>query len=208
MADRQQDNILQPNLPSVGIQGEIDIYPRLTKNSYLYLNVGYSPSAVFPSFRFGAEYYTMLGKSELEGSLGIRYLDFLSNIVTMYTGSIGYYWDSEYINFRPFFINDINGWGSTYNVLYRKFFSGKGDFIQLTFGGGVVPDERVFLLSNEIPDNNFRLDNQYVGVGYQKLVNQKFYSRVDLTITRQENFGLQNDYIYIFTLGLTLGYRL
>jgi len=208
VADRQQDNILQPNLPSVGIQGEIDIYPRLTKNSYLYLNVGYSPSAVFPSFRFGAEYYTMLGKSELEGSLGIRYLDFLSNIVTMYTGSIGYYWDSEYINFRPFFINDINGWGSTYNVLYRKFFSGKGDFIQLTFGGGVVPDERVFLLSNEIPDNNFRLDNQYVGVGYQKLVNQKFYSRVDLTITRQENFGLQNDYIYIFTLGLTLGYRL
>lgn len=203
VADRQQDNFA-----SMGIQGEIDIFPRISKNSYMYLNVGYSPSAIFPSFRFGAEYYSMIGKTELEGSLGIRYLDFLTNIVTMYTGSLGYYWDSEYFNFRPFFINDANGWGSTYNFLYRKFYSGKGDFIQVSFGGGVVPDERVLLLSNGPVENNFRLDNQYVGIGYQKLVNQRFYSRLDLTITRQENFSQQNDYLYITSLGMILGYRL
>jgi YaiO family outer membrane protein len=205
VADRQNNN---PFFPSAGIQGEIDFYPRLTKNSYLYLNVGYSPSAIFPSFRFGAEYYTKFGKSDLEGSIGVRYLDFLTNIVIMYTGSLGYYWGSEYINFRPFFINDNNGWGSTYNFLYRKFYSGKGDFLQVTFGGGVVPDERVLLLTNGLADENFRLDNQYVGIGYQKLVNAKFYSRFDLTITRQENFSQQSDYLYITTLGMTLGYRL
>jgi YaiO family outer membrane protein len=202
VADRQYSN-----LASLGIQGEIDFYPRLTKTSYLYLNVGYSPSAIFPSFRFGGEYYAKLGKSEFEGSLGMRYLDFLTNVVIMYTGSIGYYWGNEYINFRPFFINDINGWGSTYNVLYRKFFSGKGDFVQVSFGGGVVPDERVLLFTFDASEN-YRLDNQYVGIGYQKLVSAKFYSRFDLTITRQENFSEQTDYLYITSLGMTLGYRL
>jgi YaiO family outer membrane protein len=212
VADRQRDatvGIVEPSaFASLGVQGEIDIFPRLSKNSYMYLNVGYSPSSIFPSFRFGAEYYSMIGNTELEGSLGIRYLDFLTNIVTMYTGSLGYYWDSEYINFRPFFINDAYGWGSTYNFLYRQFFSGKGDFIQVTFGGGVVPDERVLLLNNGLVEQNYRLDNQYVGIGYQKLVNQKFYSRLDLTITRQENFSQQNDYLFITSLGLILGYRL
>ena len=208
VADRQIPN---PLIASIGIQGEIDFYPRLTKNSYLYLNVGYSPSDIFPSFRFGAEFFAKFGKSDFEGSLGIRYLDFFPNIVVMYTGSLGYYWGNEYINFRPFVINDDNGWGSTYNFLYRKFYSGKGDFLQVTFGGGVVPDELTFLINSDNNADvieNYRLDNQYVGIGYQKLVNAKFYSRFDLTITRQKRPTLKTEHIYITTLGMTLGYRL
>ena len=125
----------------------------------------------------------------------------------MYTGSLGYYWKNEYISFRPFFINDMNGWGSTYNLLYRKFYSGMGDYFQITLGGGAVPDERIFAITNAINDN-YLLDNQYIGFAYQKLVSPKFYTRIDLVLTRQENFSQQNDYLNIITLGLTLGYRL
>lgn len=201
--DRNQD------FTSFGVQGEVDIYPRISRNSYGYVNIGYSPSAIFPSFRIGMEYYTMLGKSKFEGSLGFRYLDFLLNQVVMYTGSLGYYWGSEYASFRPFIIVDANGWGTTYNFLYRKFYSGKGDFVQLTFGFGAVPDERILAVGNGLTvDDNVRLSNQYFGVGYQKLANEKLYTRVDLKLTRQESFGRQDDYLGIITLGLTLGYRL
>jgi hypothetical protein len=79
--------------------------------------------------------------------------------------------------------------------------------VQVSFGGGVVPDERVLLFTFDASEN-YRLDNQYVGIGYQKLVSAKFYSRFDLTITRQENFSEQTDYLYITSLGMTLGYRL
>lgn len=205
VADRQNNSGF-----ARGVQGEVDVYPRLGRKSYMYLNAGYSPSLIFPSFRFGAEVFSMIGESKFEGSVGIRYLDFISSQVIMYTGSIGYYWKNEYISFRPFFIYDQFGWGSTYNLLYRKFFSGKGDYFQLTLGGGVVPDERILAVAaNSLPvDSDYRLDNQYLGFAYQKLINPKFYTRFDLIFTRQENFSEQNDYLNIFTLGLTIGYRL
>lgn len=201
--DRNQD------FTSPGVQGEIDIYPRISRNSYGYINIGYSPSEIFPSFRIGMEYYTMLGSTKFEGSLGFRYLDFLFNQVVMYTGSIGYYWGSEYASFRPFVIVDANGWGTTYNFLYRKFYSGKGDFLQFIAGFGMVPDERILSVANQLsPDDNVQLSNQYIGVGYQKLANPKLYTRVDLILTRQEAFGRQDDFLGIISLGLTLGYRL
>lgn len=201
--DRNQD------FTSFGIQGEIDIYPRISRKSYGYVNLGYSPSQIFPSFRFGLEYYSMLGDSKFEGSLGFRYLDFLINQVSMYTGSIGYYWKNEYASFRPFFIVDQYSTGVTLNFLYRKFFSGKGDFLQLTAGYGLVPDERILSVAGALTsDENVRLDNTYFGIGYQKLANPKLYTRFDLIVTRQENFGRQNDYLGIFTLGLAIGFRL
>lgn len=201
VAERQQ------NFASFGVQGEIDAYPRLSRKSYMYLNVGYSPSQIFPAFRAGGEYYTMIGNTNFEGSLGMRYLDFLFNQVIMFTGSVGYYWGNEYVAFRPFVISDVYGVGTTYNFLYRKFFSGKGDFLQVTAGGGVIPDERVLSLIGNTANQDTRLDNQYVGIAYQRLANPSFYTRFDLIFTRQENFSRQDDYLGIITLGLTFGYR-
>lgn len=204
-------NIAERNqelLPSFGVQGEIDAYPRLGRRSYGYLNVGYSPSLIFPNFRFGAEYFTMLGKTKIEGSLGIRYLDFLTNYVFMYTGSVGYYWGNNYAQFRPFVISDINGYGVTYNFTYRRFFSGKGDFVQIIAGGGIIPDENIIpLLRNGAQVEDYRLDNQYIGIAFQKIASENIYTRFDFIITRQENFSVQNDYLQIFTLGVTAGYR-
>lgn len=198
----------QEFLPSFGVQGEIDAYPRLGRKSYGYLNVGYSPSQIYPNFRFGAEYFSMLGNTSLEWSFGIRYLDFLTNYVFMYTGSLGYYWGNNYAQFRPFVISDNFGYGVTFNFTYRRFFSGKGDFLQLIAGGGVVPDENVIPLLGNNPDiENFLLDNQYLGIAYQKIADENFYTRFDLVLTRQENFSTQTDYLGIITLGLTVGYR-
>lgn len=201
--DRNQD------FTSFGVQGEIDIYPRFSRNSYGYVNLGYSPSQIFPSFRFGLEYYSKIGQSNFEGSIGVRYLDFLINQVTMYTGSIGYYWGNEYASFRPFFIADAYGFGTTFNFLYRKFFSGKGDFLQLTAGYGLVPDERILSVAGALsPGESVSLTSQYFGIGYQKLANPKLYTRFDLILTRQENFSQQDDYLGIITIGLAIGYRL
>ncbi len=206
MAERFQEG-----QPSFGVQGEIDAYPRIGRKSYGYLNVGYSPSQIYPNFRFGAEVYTMVGNTSLEASLGMRYLDFLTNQVLMYTGSLGYYWKDNYAQFRPFLIQDNTyaqkGFGLTFNFLYRKFIQGKGDFFQVNFGFGEVPDDRVLFLTNGFDITDYRLYNQNLGFAYQRIANDNWYTRFDLILTRQENFSVPDDYLQIVTVGLTVGYR-
>lgn len=190
-----------------GYQFEVDAYPRISKRRYFYLNAGYSPSSLFPLVRFGAEYFSMFGESSWEWSAGLRYLDFRSNQVRMYTGTLGKYWGNHYLNFRPFFINDRVGWGSSYNLLYRRFFSGQGDYFQLTAGAGAVPNQRIIEISSGLGLQTFNLSNQYLGLAYQRLVDEQYYARFELTFTRQENFAQPDDFLTLISLGLVIGYR-
>lgn len=192
-----------------GLQFEIDAYPQLGKGRYLYLNVGYSPSALFPTWRFGGEYFSMLGDTRLEGSLGFRHLIFSdTNQVTMYTGSLGYYFGDNFIQFRPFLIDQPQGWGSSYNFLYRHFMSGMGDYLQATAGFGFVPDERILNIGGVIGPDLYTLRSQYLGFAYQKLLNEQAYVRADLTLTNQEQFNNPGNFYQIISLFFTIGYRL
>ena len=60
-----------------GLQYEMDFYPELSKLFYAYLNYGYSDSEIFPRHRIGVELYSNLPNA-MEGSIGLRYLDFLN----------------------------------------------------------------------------------------------------------------------------------
>lgn len=192
-----------------GLQFEIDAYPQLGKGRYLYLNVGYSPSVLFPTWRFGGEFFSMLGDTRLEGSLGLRHLIFSdTNQVTMYTGSLGYYFGNNFIQFRPFVIDQPRGWGSSYNFLYRHFMSGMGDYWQARAGFGYVPDQRIINVGGVVGPDLYTLRSQYLGFTYQKLLNEKAYARADLTFTNQEQFNNPGNFYQIISLFFTLGYRL
>lgn len=91
-----------------GTQFELDLYPRITKGFYAYLNGGYSSSSIFPKYRFGGELYKSLPFS-FEISAGIRYLDFLSTQVYIYTGYLGKYYKNYWFSFRPFFTSKPSG---------------------------------------------------------------------------------------------------
>lgn len=53
-----------------GAQGEVDLYPRLGRTCYAYLNAGYGDAPVFPEWRFGAELFANLPRA-WEASLGL-----------------------------------------------------------------------------------------------------------------------------------------
>jgi len=61
-----------------GWQGELDAYIRFVKGTYAYLNAGYSPSGIFPDYRFGGDIFQKLFAG-FEISLGARYLYFDTN---------------------------------------------------------------------------------------------------------------------------------
>ena len=84
-----------------GIQYEVDLYPKIAKGLYAYLNIGLSKSFLFPDVRFGAELYKSLPKS-FEVSLGIRTLKY-DTTTNIYTGSLGWYTGNSYLAFRPYF---------------------------------------------------------------------------------------------------------
>ncbi|MDE3151771.1 MAG: YaiO family outer membrane beta-barrel protein, partial [Gemmatimonadota bacterium] len=73
-----------------GLQVEGDLYPRLGPSTYLYLNLGYSGSSVFPQWRSGAELFQSLPDA-WEASAGYRQLRFNGAPVTLLTGAVGKY---------------------------------------------------------------------------------------------------------------------
>lgn len=192
-----------------GYQFEMDAYPQLGKGRYLYLNAGYSPSEIFPRWRLGGEFFSILPGTSFELSLGYRYLLFgQDNTVGMWTGSLGWYFGNHYLQLRPFFINQEVEIGSSYNLIYRKFFTGMGDFVQVSAGFGFIPDQRIIQLGGVVGEELYVLDNRYLGFAYQKLLSDAFYARADLTFTNQEQFGVPGDFYSIVSLFVTLGYRL
>ena len=111
-----------------GIQFELDLYPRITKGFYAYLNGGYSSSSIFPKYRLGGELYKSLPFS-FEISAGIRYLDFSSTQVYIYTGYLGKYYKNYWFSFRPFFTLKPSGVSFTGIWIVRRYLEDAENYI-------------------------------------------------------------------------------
>ncbi len=189
-----------------GVQFEIDAYPQLGNGRYLYLNAGYSESVIFPEFRFGGEFYSGIPNTSFEASIGLRYLYFgVDNSVTLYTGSLGWYYGNSFWQFRPFFIDQEPTWGVSYNLMYRRFLE-KGGFIQASAGIGYVPDLRFIQIGTQTTEQQYYLENQTVGLAYQAPLGKTAYLRLDVTFANQERFRTDT-YYNIYSGFLTVGVR-
>lgn len=125
-----------------GVQGELEGYIKLHKRGYAYLNVGYSEQRVFPHYRAGAEYFHSFSWAT-EASVGMRYLNFDSIHVVIYTASLGKYWGNWYANGRLFLSDKSTGSGlsSTGLLEVRRYFSRKENFCGLKVNYGYSPDD-------------------------------------------------------------------
>lgn len=123
-----------------GVQGEVDAYPRISKTFYSYVNFGYSGNVgVFPKYRAGFSLYANLPKS-FEAEVGLRYLYFSSS-TRVYTASVGKYYKSFLFTARTY-ITPSNGTVSqSYNIAGRYYFKGADDYIGLSMGTGISPDD-------------------------------------------------------------------
>lgn len=126
-----------------GLQYEAEAYPHISKTFYAYTEVGYSDnSSVFPQWRGSFSLYSTLPKA-FEFELGWRYLYF-SSATNIFTGTLSKYFKNYFFGVRTFLTPSNNNLSESYNVFVRYYFGGADDFIGLTAGTGISPDERSF----------------------------------------------------------------
>jgi YaiO family outer membrane protein len=120
-------------------QYEIEMYPRIARGVYGYVDYGYSAGPLFPRNRAGAELYFNPGKG-LEFSIGGRYLHFSSD-VWIYTASMGKYVGNYFFDFRPFVTPGNAGTSVSGSVLVRRYFGDRQKYIGFTAGTGASPND-------------------------------------------------------------------
>jgi len=158
-----------------GNQIEIDAYPTIAKGIYVYLNTGISNKKNFPYSRVSVEPYFKLPAS-FEMSVGFRYMNFDdkriatvdSNMVMIYTGTIGKYYRDYWFSFRPYITPGKEGWSTSASITVRRYFADADSYLSLVVGTGISPDIQQYAY-----DPNYKLKSDKIALEYQ----QKFASR-------------------------------
>lgn len=171
------------------LQLEVDAYPKISENDYLYLNYGYSGATIFPGNRGGFEWNRSFPKA-FEGSLGGRILHFQgSKRVIIYTGSLGKYVGNYWFSLRPFVTPGSDGTSVSTYLLVRRYFSDPENYIGLRMGLGSSPDERRILLN---PDQTGHLKSQSIKLVYNHIFNNRWILNTGVAFANEEYWS-QNE---------------
>jgi YaiO family outer membrane protein len=192
-----------------GLQPEIDLYPKILKGVYGYLNYGYSSSLLFPKQRIGAEIFSRVGKGG-EISAGARYLQFNTHSpVTIFTGSVGYYWSNYWASTRAFIAPNGNQKTTVSALVFlRRYFKDKDNYLSLITSFGFSPDERRLQTSSGLSsDGIYRLFSSRIGLAWSKTFGNDFILVTNFDFTRQELSFEKNEDLLISSGGITLKKR-
>jgi YaiO family outer membrane protein len=183
---------------SVGFQPEIDVYPKIAKGVYAYLNYGYSNSSLFPRHRLGGELYSNL-PATLEASAGFRYLYFGSDSkVLIYTGSLGWYFKDYWLSIRPYITPGETGTSFSSSVSLRRYLADGNNYIGFKAGIGYSPDERRIQTGAGLSEDGlYVLKSQNLGLSWQRTFSRDLILDLSYSLTHQElSFDL-GQYVWI-----------
>jgi YaiO family outer membrane protein len=184
-----------------GIQYEIDLYPKIAKGFYAYVNLGVANSSLFPDVRYGAELYKSLPKS-FEASLGFRTLKF-STTTNIYTGSLGWYTGNDYWTFRTYLTPGDAGLSTSGIIGYRKYRKDANNFIGCSFGIGISPENNQFFIISQ-PNSTVILKSQRVRIEYDfSSSNNRNIWGTQFGITHQEKIFDVGNYFWMYTFTLS-----
>ncbi len=135
----------------LGLQFELECYPKIDELNSLFLAYAYSPSSIFSTHRIGAEYYRSF-PDIIDVSLGYRYMNFSNDVetpvnVNVFTASVNKYLGDYWLSFRPYavLVSNVDKINSSYQLIGRKYLERPESFIGLTLGYGVSsPDDSFF----------------------------------------------------------------
>jgi YaiO family outer membrane protein len=125
-----------------GVQVEVDAYPRVSKDVYLYLNAGYSGATIFPEWRTGGEAFASL-PGAWEASLGFRQLRFGGAPVTLFTGAVGKYLGNYWLSLRPYLRSKSGGLSASAGLTARRYFEDGDHWVGTAVSFGSSPTDRV-----------------------------------------------------------------
>ncbi|CAM4071878.1 YaiO family outer membrane beta-barrel protein [Flavobacterium antarcticum] len=185
----------------VGAQFEVDMYPKIWKGLYAYVNFGVSNSFLFPDYRYGAELYQSLPKS-FEISAGFRTLKY-SSTTNIYTGSVGWYYGNSYWSLRPYFTPSETGTSGSATLTYRKYRSDADNYFGISFGMGLSPEFNQYAF-NANDDPVVNLESQKLNVSYNFTTGNKRNAwGVQAGISHQEIIFDQGNFFWIYSLAVS-----
>lgn len=186
---------------SNGAQFEVDMYPKITKGLYAYLNFGLSNSFLYPDVRFGAELFKSLPKS-FEASAGFRALKY-STTTTIYTGSVGWYTGNSYWSFRAYVTPGDTGSSKSGTLTYRKYRSNANNYFSIDAGAGFSPEVNQFDFGGN-EESIINLKSQKLNLGYYfTSKNNKNSWGIQSGISHQEISFNPGSFFWIYSFSLS-----
>ncbi|WP_339840467.1 YaiO family outer membrane beta-barrel protein [uncultured Maribacter sp.] len=188
-----------------GVQYDLDLYPKITKGLYAYVNYGYSNSEIYPNHRVGGDLYLNI-KGGLEFSAGGRFISFTNTDVSLITNSIGYYTGNYYFSLRSYITPSKDNLTSlSGNILVRKYLKGAKNYFGVNVGVGYSPELRQLTSQSQIlAETLLYLESQRLSLEYQ------FPSKNDMStystsigITREELSFSPGSFFWSLSAGLT-----
>ena len=184
-----------------GLQYEVDLYPKIAKGLYAYVNIGVSNSFLFPDVRYGLELYKSLPKS-FEVSLGLRSLKY-STTTNIYTGSLGWYTGNSYLAFRPYITPGETGVSKSGTFTYRKYRSDADNYLGVSLSVGFSPEINQFNI-NEDAAKFVDLKSQRINLGYYFTSSNKQNAwGTQFGVSHQEIIFDQGNYFWIYSVALS-----
>ncbi|HXG72659.1 MAG TPA: YaiO family outer membrane beta-barrel protein [Gemmatimonadaceae bacterium] len=121
-------------------QFEVEMYPRLGRGRYGYINVGFSPDSVlYPEYRVGADVFQSFGQG-FEASLGYRRLMF-DDAVNIYVPALSKYAGNYLFTARVFLTPDSLGTLSSLHLETRRYLTDGVSFVGLRYVHGSYREE-------------------------------------------------------------------
>jgi len=180
------------------IQVEADLYPELAQGTYAYVNFGYSGGRLFPDIRAGTEVYQAL-LHQFEASLGIRYLDFGQNTITMGTGSLGAYFGNYFLQARAFLSESSFAYAGAWLLQIRRYLSSSENYLSIFGGVGPSPDQ-----PTSQQEYVYRSAHR-LGFNGQHVINERLLFEWQLLLANEEWSG--DTYKTHATITAGLGYK-
>ncbi|MDR6843570.1 YaiO family outer membrane beta-barrel protein [Flavobacterium granuli] len=184
-----------------GVQYEVDLYPKITKGLYGYLNAGYSNSSLFPESKYGAELFKSLPKG-FEVSLGFRSLIY-DTTTNIFTGSVTWYTGNSYWSLRSYVTPSDTGTSLSGALTYRLYRKDADNYFSAAIGAGYSPEVNQFS-NNGDQVAIFNLKSQKLNVGYNfTTLNNKNAIGLQSGITHQELLFDPSNYVMIYFLSVS-----
>jgi YaiO family outer membrane protein len=189
-----------------GLQFDIDLYPKIAKGFYAYVNYGYSNSELYPNHKVGGDIYYN-HKSGFEFSGGGRYISFATRNVKSITNSVGYYRGNYYFSLRSFITPGVNDklTNASGNILVRKYLKDAENYVGVNFGVGFSPELRQFSSGDQIlAETLLYIESQRLSCEYQFTSKNNLSSyRTNIGVLRQEQSFDPGSFFYSISAGLT-----
>lgn len=181
-----------------GLQYEVDLYPKIAKGLYAYVNFGIANTFLFPDIKYGAELFKSLPKS-FEISAGFRTLKY-NTTTNIYTGSLGWYTGNSYLSFRPYFTPGATGTSKSGTFTYRKYRSDADNYLGVAVSMGFSPEINQFAI-DENAARFVALEAQRINLGYYFTSSNKQNAwGAQFAVTHQEIIFDQGNFFWIYSL--------